>query len=1066
MELFGISKVLRQILFQVKKIYTLKGILIFFLFLALPEIVDAAWWAPWTWGTDLLENVAGNIAIWVTSVIISVLTLVPALIFFIISHLATWLIETTVNIPVLPYKVGTPAFVNIGWEFTRGLVNLVFVLIAVFIGLGTMLRLQGYRLQTTLASLIVVALLINFSGVLVALVVDIANLIMNVFIKLVAGVGNQVFQNIFFTGKAFVNTLVASTPGNAEGLLDILIAGIVYGAVMAILYLLASIAFLVLFLIFLLRTIILWVLVILAPLAFAAYILPSTRRFWNQWWTALIQWAFVGIPILFFLYLSLLIMNLGPATSLFPTPIAEPSTGPLVFISRGLGELLSLILAPFTAIVLLFLGFLISMSLAPRSAQVVAGLGTAAVAYGVVKAKFAGKRAARTAVAGETTGKLLEGAAGAQTTMGRFGKTRIGRVVTKPVLWAQRGAAREGLKRRARIAGDVDQEMRSKDLQDLVNAKDWRGLAAEYNKLGTTPERKVAIASHLAQQEGQTGLNLLGDKKDEAIRLAAERSPNKHLRDLIRDDPTIAFRKDVWRRQVRPEDNRTDRINMGRVLDELVEKGDEEDLAKIGGRDIETIIAAGEDDAAYELVARKVSMRKALMRLRPERIKDMAIEAFTDIDNPEVQEFLEEFVASKNIQAWAVVQENFGQEPIERLQETVEKMNKDGRLRRLNPTLITASQTSVLRHLIPTLYDYTDKDNPVEIRSTRAAKEYVAEGRAEARDKRRPGYEERKDLGEIEGRAIDYENQIQGLEIQITEMNGEITDKNGQLTQNSRSITRAQQERTGRINDPRVDPATDTQLLRLDDELVDLHEDQTRIQQEINDSQDELVKLQQDLDTAKEDLRDYEQFDLPGAQQREAAAEYEDDKRTEERRARQQILAIPQSVPIMRGRLPVIRNIPVIGDGTPGTIRGLAKQARADIKKIEQEASKLNRVYKEIEIHEDQILRSERDQASHKSSVADLNAKPTLSDEEKDLRDTLGDELTRLDDQIKKARDFIDLRKPDMQSLEDGISNLKENLEKNIRTPLEAYQAERKAQEAAKKEEKDLKKKFEDLNNP
>jgi hypothetical protein len=52
-----------------------------------------------------------------------------------------------------------------------------------------------------------------------------------------------------------------------------------------------------------------WILLILAPLAFVAYILPQTRRFWNFWWHQLIQWALVGITASFFVFLAFTLLD-------------------------------------------------------------------------------------------------------------------------------------------------------------------------------------------------------------------------------------------------------------------------------------------------------------------------------------------------------------------------------------------------------------------------------------------------------------------------------------------------------------------------------------------------------------------------------------------------------------------------------------------------------------------------------------------------------------------------------------------------------------------------------------
>src|SRR3989344_580545 len=90
-------------------------------------------------------------------------------------------IQSTLEIPVV---YGDPGSVlQIGRDFTLKIANMLLLVILSFIGLATTLRLQSYQLQKTLPALLLVALLINFSGLFVGFVVDSANLVINIFMK-------------------------------------------------------------------------------------------------------------------------------------------------------------------------------------------------------------------------------------------------------------------------------------------------------------------------------------------------------------------------------------------------------------------------------------------------------------------------------------------------------------------------------------------------------------------------------------------------------------------------------------------------------------------------------------------------------------------------------------------------------------------------------------------------------------------------------------------------------------------------------------------------------------------
>ena len=261
-----------------------------------------------------------------------------------------------ISIPVSPSNLLTPEFIRQAFDFSRLLVNGFFLLILAFIGLATILRLQEYQLQRTLPKLILIALLVNFSGVFVGVVVDIANLLTSYFLNAVAGT-DALYSS---------NPWAASKPDPA--LLGQNIARIIF-------YLVGVLIYFAIMFIFGFRVLVLWVLTILAPLAFAAFILPATRKWWSQWLNSLIQWALVGLPISFFLVLA------GYAISMKLPPV--PSTS-------GIGVEIYNVFAPATALLLLFVGITISLSMAPGSVR---GITTFARKAGTVAAGFLGAQA-------------------------------------------------------------------------------------------------------------------------------------------------------------------------------------------------------------------------------------------------------------------------------------------------------------------------------------------------------------------------------------------------------------------------------------------------------------------------------------------------------------------------------------------------------------------------------------------------------------------------------------------------------------------------------------------------
>lgn len=299
--------------------------------------------------------------------ILGVVAGVLAGIFFLLSSAFFVIIKYFLSSTVTPGAVNTPEFVETSFNIVRQLVNMFFILILVFIGLATILRLQTYELKKTLPLLLIMALLVNFSGVFVGFIVDMANLPAHYFLDLARGDWDAI-KNAF------------NPPGSGAEKLGTVIASILY-------FLVATLIYFVLIFVFAIRTMFLWLLVILAPLAFASYILPATRgKIWNEWWQQLVQWSIFVIPITFFMFLAQAAL----------TGIGNPLD---LRLEEGTADegitFLRKFLAPFTALFILYIGVTVSQQMAPAAAKSVADFGKkwggrAGMAAGTAALRFRG----------------------------------------------------------------------------------------------------------------------------------------------------------------------------------------------------------------------------------------------------------------------------------------------------------------------------------------------------------------------------------------------------------------------------------------------------------------------------------------------------------------------------------------------------------------------------------------------------------------------------------------------------------------------------------------------------
>lgn len=297
---------------------------------------------------------------------LALLALLPAAVLYATGTVLGFLFSVTAVILkafiVASMEIGvTPDAENIvetGWTITRDLVNMLFLLLLVFIGLATILRLQTYQMQKTLPALLIIALLVNFSGLFVGFFVDIGNILTNAFLGPVASF-EQVGSQAKAGGEKFID-VVKSFVSFDESSLRTVMDLVTTMVVNIIFYLVAFLILVIIMIVFFVRVIALWVLAILAPLAFAAYILPATKQFWNQWFKNLIQWSFIGVPIAFFMRLAWELI--GKKDSIFPDGSALGSTDPLAATIAGL-------FGNFAVLALMAVGIFISMQFVPQGAQ-------------------------------------------------------------------------------------------------------------------------------------------------------------------------------------------------------------------------------------------------------------------------------------------------------------------------------------------------------------------------------------------------------------------------------------------------------------------------------------------------------------------------------------------------------------------------------------------------------------------------------------------------------------------------------------------------------------------------
>ncbi|XOB42026.1 MAG: hypothetical protein ACKKMS_01480 [Candidatus Nealsonbacteria bacterium] len=247
-----------------------------------------------SFGQTILGGTIGNLTL---AIVVAILQ-IPLLLANVFLSMSIAILGVVTSPGFISLSYTNPAgneFLAVGWALTRDLANIGFVIILVIIGLATALKIREYQWQKTLPLLIGIALLINFTPVILGLIVDASNIMMHFFLgdmvdfTFVATIWHEQL-NILLDSAAWSRDL--SFLPFAQSLFLI-----VFGFISGFIFFLFSF-------LFILRYIAIWMLVILSPIAFFCYILPATRDLFKTWWNQFIQWSIIGVSAAFFLWLS------------------------------------------------------------------------------------------------------------------------------------------------------------------------------------------------------------------------------------------------------------------------------------------------------------------------------------------------------------------------------------------------------------------------------------------------------------------------------------------------------------------------------------------------------------------------------------------------------------------------------------------------------------------------------------------------------------------------------------------------------------------------------------------
>ena len=523
-------------------------------------------------------------------------------------------------------KFTNNAFVNAGLSITRGFSNLGFIVFLVAIGLATALRIEEYKAKKTLPILIIIALLINFSPVFCGIIIDASNIVMNFFLEKITGI--EGFINIINqTGSSLMNLLFGS-----QFKIGAVIAAAVVVLVLIVFNFFAGFIFILFSALFIMRYIMLWILVILSPIAFVSYILPATRRggsllSWRKWWEQLVAWSIIGIIASFFLYLGffmIALINNNPRYFTCLPGDTNPDGTPKCGSELGLMNNVVPYLIP---LVLLWIAHReTKRTSAMFASEIIEMPGKVAKAAGQV-ALIAATAGAAAGTAAGVLGKAAAGAQKLETTLGKVpivGKP-LKYAVGKPISWATRGAEMVYKPYLEEYAAKMRKINIDKQMKDLGIEEDIQGQV-DYVNRQIIDSRKVQA---LAWMAGKGTLQKAPQVWDEAARLVEKFADNPHFRKEAGDIADVIPKKISAEAKAKLEPTKEDREEMQKKIDETAKKlSAEVELKPVISEEAtrllrEKVVKTAEE--AQELAAKNVAARYIhITELKPGQIKDVA----------------------------------------------------------------------------------------------------------------------------------------------------------------------------------------------------------------------------------------------------------------------------------------------------------------------------------------------------------------------------------------------------------------------------------------------------------
>jgi hypothetical protein len=216
-------------------------------------------------------------------------------------------LDQIINLTVIHAAASINGIESIGvmWQVFRDLANLVFIFMLLYVAIATILQVNGVNWKRILVQIVIAAILLNFSLFIAKVVIDISNMFAVAFYNKMVPPGSLLssqfmdklgLANLWQDNGSIVQTWSQSWASLIGSIIGI--AWVIF---------VAAFSFFAAAWLFIYRFVVIILILVVSPIAFAGTILPATKKYASRWWDALIGQALFPPLYMLFVWLAMTI---------------------------------------------------------------------------------------------------------------------------------------------------------------------------------------------------------------------------------------------------------------------------------------------------------------------------------------------------------------------------------------------------------------------------------------------------------------------------------------------------------------------------------------------------------------------------------------------------------------------------------------------------------------------------------------------------------------------------------------------------------------------------------------